>query len=443
MNIPKPPRKKRTKSKKKEKVSALKVSLFLVYSVILFLLGTAFSGGKAMFTSSPVHLSIPKEMGTLSSIDIAADAYGEYLVALFETVMTYNVEEQDQLSTLVQDLVLFRDFGEENFNEKRPQHGTAFSKAYREFMKTLSPGGAEEEEKQVNPDPENPVTDPEEPEEPEEPMDPQRMLLHPPKRPAYVNPELLKDTAIITMATGDPAARFAITLMQSLINVGTQVPNLIVLLFRGGGGSQDCRNGTVKAERGRPHQHCGGSDTLDWEIVSQKYLDAFERMGVQYIVMDGIKRNEFTSMIPGGESSFWGMAFNKLRVFEFMQFRKILWLDSDILVLKNIDHLLLEPDFTAAFTNDCSNPKYVFICFVSPYWLCNLCILLLTTLFLLPLFVNLHYNTCSGGGKMSGGMWSFTPKQEYLDLLDELINNPHPYSTENGGGWHFGDMDVG
>jgi len=33
------------------------------------------------------------------------------------------------------------------------------------------------------------------------------------------------------------------------------------------------------------------------------------------------------------------MSFNKLAIFRLTQFRKIMFLDSDVLVLKNIDHV--------------------------------------------------------------------------------------------------------
>ncbi len=47
------------------------------------------------------------------------------------------------------------------------------------------------------------------------------------------------------------------------------------------------------------------------------------------------------------------MAFNKLRVFHLNEFRKLLWLDGDTIVFHNIDHLLLQPSFTAAFMQEC------------------------------------------------------------------------------------------
>ena len=37
------------------------------------------------------------------------------------------------------------------------------------------------------------------------------------------------------------------------------------------------------------------------------------------------------------------------------QYDKVLWLDGDVFVNKNMDHLLFYPDFTSAFTQDCCN----------------------------------------------------------------------------------------
>ena len=37
------------------------------------------------------------------------------------------------------------------------------------------------------------------------------------------------------------------------------------------------------------------------------------------------------------------------------EFKKIIYMDTDTLVLKNIDHLALEPTFTSAWTHSCCN----------------------------------------------------------------------------------------
>ena len=51
------------------------------------------------------------------------------------------------------------------------------------------------------------------------------------------------------------------------------------------------------------------------------------------------------------------MALNKLRVFNLTQYKKVLWMDGDTLVLKNVDHLFKKPMGTMAFTYACCNPN--------------------------------------------------------------------------------------
>ena len=167
----------------------------------------------------------------------------------------------------------------------------------------------------------------------------------------------LAHTAFITMATGDESARHAVALVQSLRDTNTRIPTVHVMLFRGGAGSVDCNNPFLRKARGRDHINCDGTDTVANEIVSQRYLDAFTRLGVTYAVEDPLPESQYTKDIPGGRQIAWGMALNKLKVFSKVEYKKVLWSDSDILVLNNIDHLMLEPDFTGAFTNDCCNRK--------------------------------------------------------------------------------------
>lgn len=99
--------------------------------------------------------------------------------------------------------------------------------------------------------------------------------------PAPPTPEYLKDTAIVTLATGDTSARLALTLMKSLRDAGTQVPNLVVLLSRGGLGSADCNDGAWKKAHEREDISCASDKTIAPEIASQQYLDSFDRLGVK------------------------------------------------------------------------------------------------------------------------------------------------------------------
>jgi hypothetical protein len=97
-----------------------------------------------------------------------------------------------------------------------------------------------------------------------------------------------------------------------------------------------------------------------------------------------------------GTQSFWGMSLNKLRVFNLTQFRKVIFMDSDTLVLKNIDHLMREPYFSAPATFSCHNR-------ISP-------------------------------PRISGGFWVLEPSLKIGTLIWQLMNQPYPYKDRNKSG---------
>lgn len=165
-----------------------------------------------------------------------------------------------------------------------------------------------------------------------------------------------RDRAIVTLATGDEAARMALVLVQSLRDVGTD-PNVdvVVLLFTGGLVSEDCLQGDWRRAHGRGHINCGSPDNVAEEIISPRYVNAFRRLGAKVVVMPAIERYQHTKDIPGGTSSFWGMALNKLIVFRMTQYRKIIFMDGDTLFFRNIDHLWSAPTLTASITYSCCN----------------------------------------------------------------------------------------
>ena len=200
----------------------------------------------------------------------------------------------------------------------------------------------------------------------------------------------LEGTAIVTMAAGDEAGLTSLALMQSLRDVGTRVPRLVVLLMQGGTGSADC--------------HAAGSECIGSNaahIVSQDILDAFARLGVETRVMEPLPTTEFTKQVAGGSRSFWGMAFNKLRIFGMTEFRKLLWFDSDTIMLRNVDHLLVQPEFTAAFTNDCNNRNAAY--------------------------------------KISGGFWVVEPSDARMNEILELTRTGKLAPEQE---WRLGDMEI-
>lgn len=118
-------------------------------------------------------------------------------------------------------------------------------------------------------------------------------------------PAYLHDTAIVTMATGDGHARLAIALVQSLRDVGTRVPHIVVLLSRGGVGSKDCQDYTWKKAHGRGEVDCSGPNTIAEEIISERYIAVLQHLGAEVRVIDPIPETPFTKAIPGGRSVFW------------------------------------------------------------------------------------------------------------------------------------------
>jgi hypothetical protein len=66
---------------------------------------------------------------------------------------------------------------------------------------------------------------------------------------------------IMTLAGGDTSARNLVALLQSLIDVNTTLP-FVVLLARGGLGSAACMNQEWKKANNRSGISCGSADTI-------------------------------------------------------------------------------------------------------------------------------------------------------------------------------------
>ena len=69
--------------------------------------------------------------------------------------------------------------------------------------------------------------------------------------------------AYITLAGGDTSGRNCVALVQSLRDVGTVIP-IVVLLVRGGLGSAACSNQTWKEQMNRTEIRCGSDQTIGW-----------------------------------------------------------------------------------------------------------------------------------------------------------------------------------
>ena len=112
--------------------------------------------------------------------------------------------------------------------------------------------------------------------------------------------------AIVTMASGNEAGRMAVTLVQSLLDTGTDVSkvDIVVLLPRGGTHSPECVDPEFRKAHGLQGR-CGEREEIPEEIISPHLISALRRQGVKLALIDPIPRTEMTKGIPGGMASFW------------------------------------------------------------------------------------------------------------------------------------------
>ena len=86
-------------------------------------------------------------------------------------------------------------------------------------------------------------------------------------------------------------------------------------------------------------------------------------------------------------------ALNKLKVFGLTRFRKVIWMDSDDYVVRNIDHLVMMPPLTGSLVTAC----------------------------------------CHGIGPAypGGGIWVLEPSADMFAYLLDLLSKPRPGTTND------------
>ncbi|KNC78594.1 hypothetical protein SARC_08982 [Sphaeroforma arctica JP610] len=205
--------------------------------------------------------------------------------------------------------------------------------------------------------------------------------------------------AIVVLMSGDESARMGMALIQSLRNMNTCPGiDMVVALAGGGVGSEECKNSGK--------QNCdSATPTSPGDIISDSYIKALLKLGVRFRFVP--KFQSRTASIPGGDQSFWGMAFNKLNVLGWKDYDKIMFLDADTLFFHNVDYLLFYPMYTGSMTMCCNGRDAM---------------------------------------KPGGGLWIVEPSQNLIDLTSVYVND-HDRSQEDGYNigledWHFGDMHV-
>ena len=79
------------------------------------------------------------------------------------------------------------------------------------------------------------------------------------------------------------------------------------------------------------------------EKISEYTKSILTYFGVNYKVIKMIEYDNFSE-----EKDYWKYTFDKLNIFSLIEYKKIVYLDLDLLLLKNIDHLFNEKHLTMA-----------------------------------------------------------------------------------------------
>ena len=89
--------------------------------------------------------------------------------------------------------------------------------------------------------------------------------------------------------------------------------------------------------------------------VSKPVLNILEQLNLKYYVVEPLKSDEITQYNSQIDSSFavtWHLCMTKFELFKMTQFDKIIYLDADIMVIKNLDHLFEYPHLTSALDGE-------------------------------------------------------------------------------------------
>lgn len=101
------------------------------------------------------------------------------------------------------------------------------------------------------------------------------------------------------------------------------------------------------------------------------------------------------------EQHYWSNTFFKLRAADCTEYKKVILLDSDMLIQHNIDHLFDKPNYSAVIAGHCGTPEYL---------------------------------------KLNSGLMVLEPDKTLYDRLLECIR-PAMYRRFNAG-YNIGDQDV-
>lgn len=150
-------------------------------------------------------------------------------------------------------------------------------------------------------------------------------------------------------------------------------------------------------------KHCSiGLTVLCTDDLDDKVFMALSRLGIPYVVMHDNVLPEAIKNAPQEERTRkfgeWERTFFKLRMFELIQFEKIVYLDSDMIVVGNIDELFDRPNMSAV-------PDSLFY--------------------------------CKESSDINSGTLVFVPREGFVEQIQSDI-----LAQWNKGGYPFGDQEI-
>lgn len=92
--------------------------------------------------------------------------------------------------------------------------------------------------------------------------------------------------------------------------------------------------------------------------VTPPILNVLDQLELKYTIIDSIEREDFIDYNKKISQLFtknWASCLTKLQLWDQTQFDKIVYLDNDIMILKNIDHLFNYPHMTSALDGEYFN----------------------------------------------------------------------------------------
>ena len=89
------------------------------------------------------------------------------------------------------------------------------------------------------------------------------------------------------------------------------------------------------------------------ETINRDIINKLEKRGYLVIKKDKI---DFSSIVSNNSFTYWINTFDKLHIFELTEYDKIIYLDSDLFIVKNIDDLFDMPHLSGAISGkECYN----------------------------------------------------------------------------------------